>query len=739
MAQLKSTTVTGNLAVTGKVLASAIMKMGGTRDEILCADGSTTTLSGLGAGTVTSVTVQGSSGLTGSGTVTSAGTITLSHGNTSDATNLTANGRTYVTGLTFDDYGHVTGYTTGTETVTAPDVSGFLKTNGTNTMNATLQFNAAHPIYWSGGSYHQRIYVTDDDSKNTAVFTFQQTENSGTSWNDLFTIQDRGSVIMKNPEGTATSLVFDRTNNANWKLLSDNGDFIMQCDYTSKKDSYYDVLRLKYNSKNAIFSNTVESKGFIGTFTPATNLTKADYVVMADGTFKTISAVGGAYLPLAGGEMTGPIDFEDKANASGKNKNYISAGGGYGTTSGKEGLKILALNQDNARMGLGVDLTGGSYELTVATGRADDNTASKIGFATHTTGATAYKTLGYFTASGAADPEVVFNVNGTIQENGTALSSKYVATVTSTDNAVVRFNGTQGAVQNSGVTIDDSNNLKIGSSYSSTTANNPYLSFGGEAKISANSNGALGLGPDNKYVYLIEEASLRMFSDFKGKPTLGKAGYAWKSLYLTESIVKETYNSSGTTTATHTYTLPNSTGTLATQEWVNEQGFGGEVDLDKYVTLGTKQRISGQKLFTSNDSAGSTTIASGLDAIKLSPYNRTGTIGEYYPGIAFNNLEFWSNNTYVGGAQAWIGTRLVDKTGSEQVDLVFATKEDNSSGPKRPIERMCVRYNGNVGIGTQTPSVPLEVNGALKATTVNVNGQATFQYNSSTDCVELVW
>ena len=31
--------------------------------------------------------------------------------------NLIANGRTYITGLTFDTFGHVTGYTTGTETV----------------------------------------------------------------------------------------------------------------------------------------------------------------------------------------------------------------------------------------------------------------------------------------------------------------------------------------------------------------------------------------------------------------------------------------------------------------------------------------------------------------------------------------------------------------------------------------------------------------------------------------------
>lgn len=42
----------------------------------------------------------------------------------------------------------------------------------------------------------------------------------------------------------------------------------------------------------------------------------------------------------------------------------------------------------------------------------------------------------------------------------TSVDSK-VAKVTSTDNAVVRFDGTTGAVQNSGVTIDDSGNLLL--------------------------------------------------------------------------------------------------------------------------------------------------------------------------------------------------------------------------------------------------------------------------------------
>ena len=45
MAQLKSTSITGNLAVTGNTLASKIIKLGGTTHELLLADGSVANIS----------------------------------------------------------------------------------------------------------------------------------------------------------------------------------------------------------------------------------------------------------------------------------------------------------------------------------------------------------------------------------------------------------------------------------------------------------------------------------------------------------------------------------------------------------------------------------------------------------------------------------------------------------------------------------------------------------------------
>lgn len=69
-------------------------------------------LNGDGSISISSVdtTYTAGSGLSLTGTV-------FAHSDTSSASELTATSRTYVSGLTFDTFGHVTGYTTGTETV----------------------------------------------------------------------------------------------------------------------------------------------------------------------------------------------------------------------------------------------------------------------------------------------------------------------------------------------------------------------------------------------------------------------------------------------------------------------------------------------------------------------------------------------------------------------------------------------------------------------------------------------
>lgn len=74
-----------------------------------------------------------------------------------------------------------------------------------------------------------------------------------------------------------------------------------------------------------------------------------------------------------------------------------------------------------------------------------------------------------------------------ITEGGTALSTKYVLAQSTTDNAMCRYDGTSGQVQDSGITVDDSNNV----SGMGTLASGVHTISGGAAL--SNVSGDLGL------------------------------------------------------------------------------------------------------------------------------------------------------------------------------------------------------------------------------------------------------
>ena len=77
MAQLKSTIVQGALTVTGNVVANKLIKVGGTSDQILMADGSTSNKSDLTALINAAVTIKGTLG--SGGTITSLPTASASN------------------------------------------------------------------------------------------------------------------------------------------------------------------------------------------------------------------------------------------------------------------------------------------------------------------------------------------------------------------------------------------------------------------------------------------------------------------------------------------------------------------------------------------------------------------------------------------------------------------------------------------------------------------------------------
>lgn len=120
-------------------------------------------------GTVTSVKVQGSNGLTGSGTVTTSGTITLSHDDTSSQTSSSNSGRTYIQSVTLDDYGHVTGLSTATETVTNTHNTAYLYAGASNgTANAATTNGNTYLILVDGGTVSTRRKISGSGTVSVA-------------------------------------------------------------------------------------------------------------------------------------------------------------------------------------------------------------------------------------------------------------------------------------------------------------------------------------------------------------------------------------------------------------------------------------------------------------------------------------------------------------------------------------------------------------------------------------------
>jgi hypothetical protein len=130
-------------------------------------------------------------------------------------------------------------------------------------------------------------------------------------------------------------------------------------------------------------------------------------------------------LPLAGGSMTGASGIQfPTAGGNNKSGNWISAGGGYGNGSGKNGVKLISCEQSDCVSGIGQDLSGiGGYDTSIVAAESTGGVAH-ISFVKHTIAApTTYTRLGYFNSSGN------FYATGTI--NCTNATATYTYTKTS--------------------------------------------------------------------------------------------------------------------------------------------------------------------------------------------------------------------------------------------------------------------------------------------------------------------
>ena len=101
---------------------------------------------------------------------------------------------------------------------------------GTKTFGSNIQFNGAQSIHWNNGTYQQRIFITDDSTANTSVFNFQQSTNTGTSWDNILQIYDNGILHANGYYKNGSSDSYVLLGGGGHKLVS---DFMLKTDELS--------------------------------------------------------------------------------------------------------------------------------------------------------------------------------------------------------------------------------------------------------------------------------------------------------------------------------------------------------------------------------------------------------------------------------------------------------------------------------------------------------------------------
>lgn len=101
---------------------------------------------------------------------------------------------------------------------------------GTKTFGSNIQFNGTQSIHWNNGTYQQRISITDDSTANTSVFNFQQSTNTGTSWNNILQIYDNGILHANGYYKNGSSDLYVLLGGGGHKLVS---DFMLKTDELS--------------------------------------------------------------------------------------------------------------------------------------------------------------------------------------------------------------------------------------------------------------------------------------------------------------------------------------------------------------------------------------------------------------------------------------------------------------------------------------------------------------------------
>lgn len=106
--------------------------------------------------------------------------------------------------------------------------------------NDIYMTGAGTSIYWDSDTYRQRLLTADDSTANTPVFTFQQSEDTASSWKNLLVIRDNGIIEpLVNSGGIYKNFTANNQNPVIWMNGNDTDNWLWQISSGTSTKQYF--------------------------------------------------------------------------------------------------------------------------------------------------------------------------------------------------------------------------------------------------------------------------------------------------------------------------------------------------------------------------------------------------------------------------------------------------------------------------------------------------------------------
>lgn len=294
-------------------------------------------------------------------------------------------------------------FTTLTRTLTLLDSNGNTLFPGIIQATA-LNINSANPITWNNGSVQQRIAITNNTTSNDAVFNFQQSTDSGSTFTLLASIYDNGTIhstgfvktggtgnqYLKADGSVSSDIDRQKISNLDVNTLTGNTIYWTDTDANSVTltnrafSSSHALLQINnyiqgedYRRSRIAFNTYGELKVFDDGNTSGNGgvwydvLTKKNYsTIIGIGNYYTKSESDSRFVNVTGDTMTGPLKFK---GATGIGFNSTNIEGDNIDTAIKIHVGQDGASQDKANLRIGSWYGVGWYptieNCTVAKGK----------------------------------------------------------------------------------------------------------------------------------------------------------------------------------------------------------------------------------------------------------------------------------------------------------------------------------------------------------------------------------